>query len=185
MKVQRLQAKAIMSVQRQMWHMNANIQNIDKSVNTMNTTLAEGLKEMSDSVRLLCSKFDQDRMGRRRERQMMAEHTKAVNRLSNATSLLCRRSLAIQEEMSHCSRDVARGLLTVTTALDMLQRKSHNNTGASEGGDSEEATSRSSVSPQIAVPRRRSGRHIVVTGQPATDETKQVDTNNAVRVRRK
>ncbi|XP_078496609.1 guanylate cyclase 2G-like [Lissotriton helveticus] len=177
LKVQRLQGKAIQSVQRQMKHLNNNMGNIEKGISTMTSTpaesmkdMAEGFLDMSQTVMLLCSKLDEDRVARRRERPRMEHHTKAVNRLATASSLLCRGSVAKQEGLAHSSHDVSMGLVKVTTALEVLLTTQSANTGVNVG-DSEETTSRSSITPPEIDIRRSSRRHRAGTGSTASEDT--------------
>ncbi|XP_078503132.1 uncharacterized protein LOC144761753 [Lissotriton helveticus] len=100
-KVQRRQGKAIQLMQRQMRHLNENMKNIYKCISSMaegSREMAAGMREMAasmqdmfQSVLLLCSKLDEDRATRRKERQRSEQHARAVNCLATATSLLCRR----------------------------------------------------------------------------------------------
>lgn len=173
------------SVQRQMVVMNRNMQGIKEGISSMNNTVAEGMRDMSAAVSLLCSQLDEDRVARRKDRQKMDGYTKMVNRLCTATSVLSRRSVAMQGEMAHCSRDVARGLVTVTSALEVLQTSQIATPGPGDGGESEEATSRSSITPPITESRSRSERHGAATGQTAMEDSVPSERGSAARRHRK
>ncbi|XP_078529464.1 uncharacterized protein LOC144807694 [Lissotriton helveticus] len=180
LKVQRLQGKAIRSVPRQMVHMNRQMPQIETGISSMNNTAADCVRDMSEAVRL-----DEDRLARRKWRRKLDNSTKMINRLATATFLLCRRSMAMQEEMAHCSRDMARVLVRMTSALERLQKNQIATTGTGDGGDSEESTSRSSITPPLTKSRRRSERHSAATGQTASEVSVPRELSSAARGRRK
>ncbi|XP_078534306.1 uncharacterized protein LOC144821303 [Lissotriton helveticus] len=144
-KFHRMQGKAIMSCQRQMRNLNNNMGDIGKGIRELvdvNKELAAGMREMSQSVQLLCTKLDNEFVSRRKERQRAHQQNKAINRLATATSLLCRRSINMQEGLTQNSNEVPRGMARMTSALEALLNAQTAQTAALDVPESEESTSR-------------------------------------------
>ncbi|XP_078520410.1 uncharacterized protein LOC144785321 [Lissotriton helveticus] len=186
-KIQRMQGKAIQSVQRQIKHLNTHMENIGKGISALvdenkemasdMKEMAAGVREMTQSVQLLCTKLDQDRLARRTDRQHAQQQTKAMNRLATDISLLCRPCIYMQEGLTHSSNEVSRGLASVTSAVEVLLNSQTAQTAALDVPESEESTSRSSMtSPPVVETRRSSRRHGDPTPQTPSEDSQPLSS---------
>ncbi|XP_078541173.1 uncharacterized protein LOC144826567 [Lissotriton helveticus] len=187
-KILRMQGKASQSVQCQMSNLNTNMEDIGKGIRELvdvNKEMAAGMRDMTQSVQLLCSKLDQDMLARRKERQRAQQQSKAINRLATATSLLCRRCINMQEGLTHNSNEVSRGIARMTSAVEVLINAQTAQTAALDVPESEESTSRSSMtSPFVVETRRSSRRHGEPTAQTHSEESQPLISGTGRRGRK-
>ncbi|XP_078536093.1 uncharacterized protein LOC144822440 [Lissotriton helveticus] len=187
-KIQRMQGKAIMSCQRQMRNLNNNMGDIEKGIKELvdvNKEMAAGMCEMSQSVQLLCTKLDNEFASIRKERQRAHQQNKAINRLATATSLLCRRSINMQEGLTQNSIEVTRGMVRMTSALEALLNAQTAQTAALDVPESVESTSRSSMaSSHVVATRRSSRRHAEATDQTQSEHSEHQPTATGKRGRK-
>ncbi|XP_078496392.1 uncharacterized protein LOC144752258 isoform X1 [Lissotriton helveticus] len=125
-KIQRMQAKGIMAVHRQVRTLNSRMSNIDRGICSMALgmksmgkgmesmgkgmksmgkgmeSMAEGVRDMGVRMGSLCDMLERDQTERRRNRHELKQLNKSINRLATATTLLCRRSVNMQTDIVHC-----------------------------------------------------------------------------------
>ncbi|XP_078540121.1 uncharacterized protein LOC144825112 [Lissotriton helveticus] len=141
LQVQRLQAKNIKALQRE---------------------VRAGLRGIQGEVRGAMQALRGELRAERRELERMDRYTWAINRLASATNVQTRRSILMQREFSHGMQDIATAVVQATSALDEL--RALRTAGPGVLTPSEEDAVRSNSTPPPIMERRRSGR----SNRPAT-----------------
>ncbi|XP_078512727.1 uncharacterized protein LOC144772344 isoform X3 [Lissotriton helveticus] len=166
LQVQRLQAKNIKSLQREV---RAGFRAITV--------------ELRGAMQVLCEELRADRAARRRELQRLDRYTRAINRLASATNILSRRSIHMQREFPHGSQDIATALVQVTSAVDELRAVRTTGPGVLTPSEEDAQSGRSSNTPPPIMERRRSGRNNRPT-MSNEDNAVQQPTGASARLRR-
>lgn len=185
LQVQRLQGRSIKNIQRQLSFHNQNMKDLKEAVYCLNNTVADGFTKMADVMGQMCQLMESNISSKRRDRHQLSAYHKSVDRLCNATHVLSRRSVGMQLEMAKCSRDVTQGLVAVTSALEVLQTQTIAATGAGDVAESEETTSRSSITPPLRVSRRHSVGRSAAARPTSSEEIVPEKGNSGKRARRR
>ncbi|XP_078534854.1 uncharacterized protein LOC144821551 isoform X3 [Lissotriton helveticus] len=167
-KVQRLQAKAMMGVQRHARTTNNKLEAVGKGIGEMAESMqsmASGISDITQCMTVLCDKLDRDHLERRKARVDVRQQTKALNRFATATTVLCRRSVTMQDAIVQCCNNLSEGMARMTSAMELVLAHQTGTGGDTCAAESEGSTSRSGASTPVHELRRSGRRGGSVTGQ--------------------
>ncbi|KAJ1174379.1 hypothetical protein NDU88_006201 [Pleurodeles waltl] len=94
---------------------------------------------------------------------MFGGFCRSVTRLANSTALISHSAVTAQVEAAHSSRDVAQGLVQITTVIDNIMGNRSATPSELGLGDTEDTSSLSSLAVPTTNARHRSARHSTVT----------------------
>lgn len=177
LEVQQKQHKALRSINRQLVQLNKS-----------NAGMGDGMRQIAASVDRLCLAMEKSEENRVRaacrQNTRMLGYCTAINRLRSVTAQFSRRSISMQRMVSECTRNVAKELDKVTTAVDLMQTSNSGARALFEPLETEDTTSRSSSNPTPTpdISERRSGRHATPHTAGRSSEAGQ---RSSIRQRRK